>query len=81
MEKQVERDVISMAKKCSIVEGEKQKLQEKVDMLLKLWEIEKETLQNSLQDVSTINFFLQSVHVHVECGWELGIEVVFINSH
>lgn len=81
MEKQVEGDVISMAKKLSIVEGEKQKLQEKVDMLLKLWEIEKETLQNSLQDVSTINFFLHSVHVTWNVAGELGIEVFFSNSH
>ena len=79
MGKQVEGDVISMAKKLSIVEGEKQKLQEKVDMLLKLWEIEKETLQNSLQDVSTINFF-QYMYTWNLAG-ELVVEVFFSNSH
>lgn len=79
MEKQVEGDVISMAKKLSIVEGEKQKLQEKVDMLLKLWEIEKETLQNSLQDVSTINFF-QYMYTWNLAG-ELVVVVFFSNSH
>ena len=79
MGKQVEGDVISMAKKLSIVEGEKQKLQEKVDMLLKLWEIEKETLQNNLQDVSTINF-LQYMYTWNLAG-ELVVEVLFSNSH
>lgn len=79
MGKQVEGNVISMAKKLSIVEGEKQKLQEKVDMLLKLWEIEKETLQNSLQDVSTINFF-QYMYTWNLAG-ELVVEVFFSNSH
>ena len=79
MGKQVEGDVISMAKKLSIVEGEKQKLQEKVDMLLKLWEIEKETLQNSLQEVSTINFFLYMYTWNLAS--ELVVEVLFSNSH
>jgi hypothetical protein len=79
MEKQVEGDVISMAKKLSIVEGEKQKLQEKVDMLLKLWEIEKETLQNSLQDVSTMNFF-QYMYTWNLAG-EYVVEVFFSNAH